>query len=184
MRVALAAHGPLAPAMGKAFGKLAVGLVSAGATVVVPDNEGLLGNDGFRQAVFPEGAVPSASLAFGRPAEHAGFHVMETPTENPVEAFAGLGATGVDLMLCHIGQTPLQGHPMLPLVQVTAEPDVAAVYGSDLDRVLEPQRGVDAIVAELAALVADVASGRYRPTLWSRGVTEFQLTRGRLGLSM
>ena len=184
MRVALAAHGPLAPAMGKAFGTLAVGLVSAGATVVVPDNEGLLGNDGFRQAVFPEGAVPSASLAFGRPAEHAGFHVMETPTENPVEAFAGLGATGVDLMLCHIGQIPLQGHPMLPLVQVTAEPDVAAVYGSDLDRVLEPQRGVDAIVAELAALVADVASGRYRPTLWSRGVTEFQLTRGRLGLSM
>ena len=87
-------------------------------------------------------------------------------------------------MLCHIGQTPLQGHPMLPLVQVTAEADVAAVYGSDLDRVLEPQRGVDAIVAELAALVADVASGRYRPTLWSRGVTEFQLTRGRLGLSM
>ena len=184
MRVALAAHGPLAPAMGKAFGTLAVGLVSAGATVVVPDNEGLLGNDGFRQAVFPEGAVPSASLAFGRPAEHAGFHIMETPTENPVEAFAGLGATGVDLMLCHIGQTPLQGHPMLPLVQVTAEADVAAVYGSDLDRVLVPQRGVDAIVAELAALVADVASGRYRPTLWSRGVTEFQLTRGRLGLSM
>ena len=87
-------------------------------------------------------------------------------------------------MLCHIGQTPLQGHPMLPLVQVTAEADVAAVYGSDLDRVLAPEQGFDAIVAELAALVADVASGRYRPTLWSRGVTEFQLTRGRLGLSM
>ena len=73
---------------------------------------------------------------------------------------------------------------MLPLVQVTAEPDVADVYGSDLDWVLALEQGIDAIVAELAALVADVASGRYRPTLWSRGVTEFQLTRGRLGLSM
>ena len=73
---------------------------------------------------------------------------------------------------------------MLPLVQVTAEPGVAAVYGSDLDRVFAPDQGSDAIVAELAALVADVASGRYRPALWSRGVTEFQLTRGRLGLSM
>ena len=73
---------------------------------------------------------------------------------------------------------------MLPLLQVTAEPDVAAVYGSDLDRVLAPEEDIDAIVAELAALVADVASGRYRPALWSRGVTEFQLTRGRLGLSM
>ena len=184
LRVALVAHGPLPDTMGEAFGRLASGLVAAGATVVVPDNEGLLGNGGFRHAVFPEGALPAASLAFGRPAEHAGFHVMETPTENPVEAFAGLGAAGVDLMLCHIGQAPLQGHPMLPLVQVTAEPDVAAVYGSDLDRVLAPEEDIDAIVAELAALVADVASGRYRPALWSRGVTEFQLTRGRLGLSM
>ena len=184
LRVALVAHGPLPATMGKAFGKLAVGLVAAGATVVVPDNGGLLGNDGFRQAVFPESAEPSASLAFGRPAEDAGFHVMETPTENPVEAFAGLGATGVDLMLCHVGQTPLQGHPMLPLVQVTAEPDVAAVYGDDLDRVLAPEQGIDTTVAALAALVADVASGRCRPALWSRGVTEFQLTRGRLGLSM
>ena len=184
IRVGLIADGPLAPAMGEALGRLAAGLVAAGGTVVVPDNEGLLGNDRFREAVFPDGAVPAASLAFGRPAEHAGFHVMETPTENPVEAFAGLGATGVDLMLCHVGQTPLQGHPMLPLVQVTAEPGVADLYGSDLDRVLAPERGIDAVVAELAALLADVASGRYRPALWSRGVTEFQLTRGRLGLSM
>ena len=184
LRVGLIADGLLASSMGEALGRMAAGLVAAGATVVVPDNEGLLGNDGFRHALFPDGAVPSASLAFGRPAEHAGFHVMETPTENAVEALAGLGAAGVDLMLCHVGQTPLQGHPMLPLVQVTAEPDVAAMYGSDLDRVLAPARGTDAIVAELAALVADVASGRYRPALWSRGVTEFQLTRGRLGLSM
>ena len=184
LRVALAAHGPLSQTMGKAFGTLAVGLVAAGATVVVPDNEGLLGNDEFRQAVFPEGSVPPASLAFGRPAEDAGFHIMETPTENPTEAFTGLGATGVDLMLCHIGQTPLQGHPMLPLVQVTASADVAAVYGDDLDRVLAPEQDMDAIVAALAALVADVASGRRQPVLWSRGVTEFQLTRGRLGLSM
>ena len=184
LRLALVADGPLPDAMGEAFGRLTTGLVAAGATVVVPDSQGLLGNDGFRHAVFPEGMVPAASLAFGQPAADAGFHVMETPTENAVEAFAGLGATGVDLMLCHVGRTPLQGHPMLPLAQVTAEPGVAAVYSNDLDRVLTPERGVDTIVAELAALVADVASGRCRPALWSRGVTEFQLTRGRLGLSM
>ena len=152
--------------------------------MVVPDNEGLLGNDGFRRAVFPDGMAPSASLAFGWPATEAGFHIMETPTENPVEAFTGLGATGVDLMLCHVGQTPLQGHPMLPLVQVTSVPEVAAQYNSDLDRVLVPEQGIEGTVAALAALIADVASARYRPALWSRGVTEFQLTRGRLGLSL
>ena len=184
MRVALAAHGPLAQTMGQAFGRLATGFVAAGATVVVPDSEVLLGNDGFRHAVFPDGMAPAASLAFGRPAADAGFHIMETPTENPVEAFTGLGATGVDLMLCHVGQTPLQGHPMLPLVQVTDVPEVAAQYGSDLDSVLVPEQGIAETVAALATLIADVASARYRPALWSLGVTEFQLTRGRLGLSM
>ena len=184
IRVALVANGPLPDAMGEALGRLATGLVAAGATVVVPDNAGLLDNCGFRNAVFPDGAAPGASLAFGRPAGEAGLHVMETPTENPIETFTGLGATGVDLMLCHIGRIPLQGHPMLPLVQVTADPAVAARYGSDLDRVVAPERDPAGVVDVLATLVSDVASCRCRPKLWSRGVTEFQLTRGRLGLSM
>ena len=184
MRIALAADGPLPDAIGRAFGRLATGLVASGATVVVPDDAGLLGNDEFRDEVCPGGAAPGASLAFGRPAEEAGFHVMATPTANPVEMFTGLGATGVELMLCHMGRNPLQGHPMLPLVQVTADPSVAERYGSDLDCVLPLDRDVADHVADLAALVADVASCRYRPALWSRGVTEFQLTRGRLGLSM
>ena len=184
LRIALAANGPLPDAMGEALGRLATGLVAAGATVVVPDNTGLLDNGGFRAAVVPDGAAPVASLAFGRPADQAGFHVMETPTENPVETFTGLGAAGVDLMLCHIGRSPLQGHPMLPLVQVTADPAVAERYGGDIDRFLAPGRDPAAIVDVLATLVADVASCRCRPKLWSRGVTEFQLTRGRLGLSM
>ena len=184
IRIALVADGPLPDAMGEAFGLLATGLVAAGAGVVVPDDVGLLGNLGFRNAVFADGAVPDASLAFGRPADEVGFHIMETPTENPVETFTGLGATGVDLMLCYIGGIPLQGHPMLPLVQVTADIAVAERYGSDLDRTFVPEREPSGIVAELATLAADVASCRYRPRLWSRGVTEFQLTRGRLGLSM
>ena len=184
LRIALAANGPLPDAMGEALGRLAAGLVAAGATVVVPDNAGLLDNGGFRDAAFPGGASPVATLAFGRPVGEVGFHVMETPTGNPVETFTGLGATGVDLMLCHIGRTPLQGHPMLPLVQVTADPAVAERYGSDIDRILAPERDRAGIVDALATLVADVASHRCRPKLWSRGVTEFQLTRGRLGLSM
>ena len=184
VRIALAANGPLPDAMGAVFGRLATGLVATGATVVVPDDAGLLGNEGFRNAVFPQGAAPCTSLAFGHPVDEAGFHVMETPTANPVETFAGLGATGVDLMLCHVGRNPLQGHPMLPLVQITGDPAVGKRYGSDLDRVLVAERGVAGIVAELVILVGDTVSCRYRPTLWSRGITEFQLTRGRLGLSM
>ncbi len=185
LRIALAANGPLPDAMGDVLGRLAAGLVAAGATVVVPDNPGLLGSAAFREAVFPAGAgVPAASLAFGQPAEASGLHVMEAPTENPVETFTGLGATGVEIMLCHVGHTSLQAHPMIPLVQVTADGSVGDRFGGDLDRVLTLDRSARALVEELAALVADAASRRYLPRLWSRGVTEFQLTRGRLGLSM
>ena len=185
LRVALAANGPLPEAAGEVFGRLATGLVAAGATVVVPDSAGLLESRAFRGAVFPDAAsVPAASLAFGQPADEAGFHLMEAPTENPVEAFTGLGATGVEVMLCHVGRTSLQAHPMIPLVQVTADASLAERCAGDLDRVLTLDRSADGLVEELASLVADAASRRYLPRLWSRGVTEFQLTRGRLGLSM
>ena len=185
LRVALAANGPLPEAAGEVFGRLAAGLVAAGATVVVPDNAGLLGSGAFREAAFPPGAgVPAASLAFGQPADERGFHVMEAPTENPVETFTGLGATGAEIMLCHVGRTSLQAHPMIPLVQVTADASLAERYAGDLDRVLTLDRSAGGLVEELAALLADAASRRYLPRLWSRGVTEFQLTRGRLGLSM
>ena len=73
---------------------------------------------------------------------------------------------------------------MIPLVQVTADPSVADRCAGDLDRVLTLDREAGYLVEELAALAADSASRRYLPRLWSRGVTEFQLTRGRLGLSM
>ena len=185
LRIALAANGPLPDAMGEVFGRLAAGLVAAGATVVVPGNPGLLGSGAFREAAFPAGAgAPAASLAFGQPADQSGFHVMEAPTENPVETFTGLGATGVEIMLCHVGHTSLQAHPMIPVVQVTADASVAERFGGDLDRVLALDRSAESLVEELAALVADAASRRYLPRLWSRGVTEFQLTRGSLGLSM
>ncbi len=186
LRIALAANGPLPEAMGEVFGRLAAGLVAAGATVVVPDGPGLLGSAAFREAAFPAGAggAPAASLAFGQPADEPGLHVMEAPTGDPVETFTGLGATGVEIMLCHVGRTSLQAHPMIPLVQVTADRSVADRFGGDLDRVLTLDRSAEGLVGELAALVADSASRRYLPRLWSRGVTEFQLTRGRLGLSM
>ena len=184
LRIALVANGPLPTVIAEAFGRLATGLVAAGATVVVPDNAGLLDDIRFRAAVFADAGAPCASIAFGRPAKEAGFHIMETPTENPVETFTGLGATGVELMLCHIGRIPLQGHPIVPLVQVTADPSVAERYTGDVDRVLALDRGLALVVDELATLIADGASCRYRPKLWSRGITEFQLTRGRLGLSM
>ena len=102
---------------------------------------------------------------------------METPTEQPTETLTGLGATGVDLALAHIVGAPWQSHVMVPLIQVSTDGATQANYGADLDL-------ATADVDELLALIVEVASRRYTPKLHGKGNTDFQLTRGLLGISM
>ena len=47
-----------------------------------------------------------------------------------------MGATDVDLILAHTGEHPLQGHPLMPVVQVSADSTVTALYGDDIDLAL------------------------------------------------
>jgi hypothetical protein len=59
------------------------------------------------------------------------------------------------------------------------------MFHKDLDRVVALNgRGADAIGEEILHLVLDVASRTYRPKLWAQGYTDFQMTRGLLGISM
>ena len=184
LKLALTATGEIADAAAAAFGELARGISAAGGIVIVPENAALLDSQVFRQTALADPAVVTATLAYGQVAEHSGLHVMETPTENQTETFTGLGATGADLMLCHVGKVPLQAHPMIPLVQVSSDPRTVERYGRDLDRSLDATASAHALVSSLQDLLAQTASGTYAPKLFSRGITEFQLTRGLLGLSM
>ncbi len=143
-------------------------VVAAGGTVVVPANATFI-RHGTRR-------VPT-TLAYGQKVKKAGFHVMETPTDQPTETLTGLGATGVDLALAHIVGAPLQSHVMVPLTQVSTDAATQANYGADLD-------SVSADVDDLLALIVDVASRQYTPKLHGKGNTDFQLTRGLLGISM
>ncbi|MCE2413340.1 UxaA family hydrolase [Candidatus Poribacteria bacterium] len=155
-------------------------VVVAGGTVIVPANAewlsavsgqpsvGRLTNT--RRTITP-------TLAYGQRVEKPGFHIMETPTDQQTETLTGLGATGVDLALAHIVGAPLQSHVMVPLIQVSTDATTQANYGADLD--LET-----ADVDELLALVIEVASRQYTPKLHGKGNTDFQLTRGLLGISM
>ena len=117
------------------------------------------------------------TLAYRQWVEKAGFHVMETPTDQPTETLTGLGATGVDLALAHIVGAPLQSHVMVPLIQVSTDAATRSAYGADLDL-------ATADVEKLIALVVEVASRQYIPKLHGKGNTDFQLTRGLLGISM
>ena len=144
-------------------------IVAVGGTVIVPENATFLCN-GTRSG-FP------TTLAYGQRVEKAGFHIMETPTDQPTETLTGLGAAGVDLALAHIVGAPLQSHVMVPLIQVSANTATRSSYGADLD-------SVSADVNDLLALIVEVASRQYTPKLHDKGNTDFQLTRGLLGISM
>jgi altronate dehydratase len=181
LRLGLLDHGPVAQPVARAWARLVQVVVGAGGTVVVPENAGVLSVEAFRTGTIGERAV-MPSLAYGERMVEQGFHIMETPTAHWVETLTGLGATGVEMVLAHVGQHPQQGHPLVPVLQVTAEEAVETNYGDDLDLVLggDPAHWT----AELLQLVAQVASRAYRPKLARQGNIDFQLTRGLLGVSL
>ena len=180
VRLGLLANGPIPDAAAKSMARLARWIVASGGTVVVPEGAELAESAAFAANLGVKGPlVPT--LPHGQSAV-AGFHVMEAPTGHWTESVSGLGATGVGVLLAHAGEHPLQGHPLIPMLQVTGVDAVAALYGDDLDLQLDP----DDIAAshQLLDLLVEVASRRLQPSLWKRGNTDFQITRGLLGVSM
>ena len=102
---------------------------------------------------------------------------MATPSTHWVETLTGLGATGVEVLLAAPGAHPAQGHPLVPLVQVTTDGDAA---GFDLTLAGEPKGWAEPIMQ----LVVDVAARRYVPRRLALGDVDFQLTRGLLGVTV
>ncbi len=178
LRVGIASDGPVSDTAGRVVGELANRLAGAGGTVIVPVTAGLWKNSSFvaatvgsfdERATIPHGGRPEAS----------GLHAMENPTSHWVETLTGLAAAGTDIIIAVLGEHPLQGHPLVPVLQV-AEKLVVSSFGSDIDLLLEPEGGVDAV----AQLLADTASGSYTSKTGLSGNAAFQFTRGLLGVSM
>ena len=173
--IAVTSTGEVVEAVSRSLTQLTHRIVVAGGTVIVPENATFLRYGTFG-VTNPSHSV-STTLAYGQRVEKAGFHIMETPTDQPTETLTGLGSTGVDLALAHIVGAPLQSHVMVPLIQVSTDATTQAAYGADLD-------SVSADVDDLLALIVEVASRQYTPKLHGKGNTDFQLTRGLLGISM
>ncbi len=165
LRIAVTSTGEATEEVSESLTQLTHRVVAAGGTVVLPTNATFITWELF------------TTLAYGQRVEKTGLHIMETPTDQPTETLTGLGATGVDLALAHIVGAPLQSHVMVPLIQVSTDVTTQTNYGADLDLAT-----VD--VDELLALIVEVASRRYTPKLHGKGNTDFQLTRGLLGISM
>ena len=85
-------------------------------------------------------------------------------------------------MLAHVAGHPLQAHRMIPLVQTSSDPETLRAHAEDLDVLLDgdPSEWTNALLETVTA----VASRNYTPKLFARGNTDFQFTRGLLGVSM
>ena len=169
---------PASDAVAIAFAHLASIIVGSSGTVVVPRNASLFDRGLFvSQLGLPAEVVPT--LSYGQRPTNSGFHVMEAPTRHVAETLTGLGATGVEVMLAAAGHRPLQTHPMIPLLQVGSEATIP-----DLDMLIEDNADGKSKAAELLELICLVASRQYVPRLFAQGYSDFQVTRGLLGVSL
>ena len=181
LRLGLHASGPISDNAARSLAQVTLCVVGAGGTVVVPETAAILASAAYLDPVVGE-AEPESTLAYGKTTREPGLHVMEAPTDHWVETATGLGATGVEIMLAHVVERPLQAHRMIPLVQASSDTRTLEHHADDLDALLEgdPSLWADQILRTVAA----VASRKYAPSLFAQGNTDFQLTRGLLGISM
>ena len=145
-----------------AFTQVAAAILKGGGTVVIPENS-------------PLTAEPRPTIGYGEPFTTPGLHVMETPTKHFIETLTGLGATGVDAIVALVGERARQGHPLVPMLQVGA---TSAIRDVDLSAELPD------LAEQILALLPRVLSGDYIPAAIRLGNTDFQMTRGLLGVSL
>ena len=170
---------PVSDDVSEALSQLILDVVNGGGTVVVPDNAALLGHPAFLRCL--ENGTASPTLTYGEPASVPGLHVMETQTTHWVETLTGLGAGGVELVVAGVGNHPLPGHPMIPVLQVGAD-DLPGSFREDVDLILTggPAEWREGVLD----LIRNTAAGKHAPRAVVVGNTDFQITRGLLGVSV
>ena len=183
LRLGLYAAGSISNEAALSLAQVTLVVANSGGTVVVPERAAVLSSPAYLEAVLGDIPVEN-TLAYGQavPSGKPGLHVMEAPTDHWVETATGLGATGVEVMLAHVDGHPLQAHLMIPLVQASSDPETLEKHAEDLDVLLEgdPSGWNEQMLETIAA----VASRAYVPRLFEAGNTDFQFTRGLLGVSM
>jgi altronate dehydratase len=192
---------PAAPRLPVGFGALSVGLLSAampgmaaapalarvaravlegGGSVLIPEGDPLLAAADFRSRLLGN-APPRATLVYGQPVAEPGLHLVQTDSDHWVENLAGLGAGGVHVFLGLVGDSPQQGHPMLPVLQIAERSVLPAAAAVDVDLLLSGDLSRDE--GDLLRLLASTAEGGFAPAANAGGFVDFQLSRGLLGVS-
>ena len=178
--VALISQGEISAETTTAFATVCRMIIAAGGTVLVHQNDALLIGDFAAQLEIP--STPEPTLAYADVAQKPGCHVMAMPTRDWGEILTGMGASGVELIISHIDKQPLPGHPMIPVLQIAEQGDLAAEFETSLDLLLDGN--VEERVNILLEHIVQTLSHTYTPAVVASGNVYFQVTRGLLGVSL
>ncbi len=174
LRLGLLTQGALPDQVAHGLARLCQIIVTGGGTVVASDKDALFSAPFSAALQLPD--QPAPTLGYGQLAVQAGFHIMSNPRQHWAETLAGLGASGVELMLGYVEGYPLAGHPLVPVLQVSS----GAASPADFDAILN--EGHDP-VPEMLALLAAALKGEHIARHRRTGTEDFQVTRGLLGVS-
>ena len=180
VRLGMVSEGKMTDASVRQLANLTRMIVAAGGSVVVTDRDPLLLHPIYVNEVL-NGQPTKPTLDYAKNMTKAGFHVMFTPSRQWSELLTGLGATGVEIILAQVEDHPMSGHPLIPVLQVTSNMNINPEYAIDMDAILTEE---DTASQQLLELVIDTLARRYTPRYSASGDTQFQITRGLLGVSL
>ncbi len=180
LAIGMLSAAPVRPAGAAVFARVARAILGAGGSVLLPEGDPLLAMAEFRSALLGD-APPHATLAYGQPLTAPGLHLVATDSDHWVENLAGLGGCGAQVFLGLVGDTPQQGHPMLPVLQVAEPAALPAATERDVDAILSGDADTDH--ATLIGRLCRTAGGDFLPAATAGGFVDFQLSRGLLGVS-
>jgi hypothetical protein len=180
LTIGLSAAAAPAGAAAATMAAVARAVVEAGGSVLLPESDPLLADAGFCAAVL--GSLPvRPTLAYAQQPGSPGLHVVASETDHWVENMTGIGASGAHLFVALVSGHSLQGHPLVPVVQVAVADQRGRLPGEDIDAFLTGDADTDA--RTLVGLIAGTASRALVPKVTAEGFSDFQLTRGLLGVS-
>jgi len=160
--------------LAEACGKVAHAVVSEGGKLFIAKSDPLLKTEAFTKHVLAENR-PTANLSYGEYAQTHGFYIVDTESSHFVENLAGLGGCGAQLAMSIKGNQIRPNHPLVPILQIS---DTNHSLSSDLQLIGKKE---DAQL--LLDTICSTYSATFIPLSTRSKISDFQLTRGLLGVS-
>ena len=183
LKIGLMSQGPVDKVTAHTLAQLARDLVTSGAQVIVPQSASIADSTTFTEHLLGETQSWSANLDYGAHPSGSGFFIMATPTTSLTEILTGLGGTGVEMILMYTSDLPVTSHPLVPVLQFSDQNAASEKFQDDLDFVLTQDPG-DSPSDFLMTQIENMLTQQYSPKLHQRGCSNFQVTRGTVGLSL